>query len=130
MVFHLEKLESPSPEDALCQVWLKIDPEVLEKKIFKFVKNVISLFRYYLHWKKVWPFIGKKLSPHHQRMHCAKFGWNWPSDSKVIFFLFRQYIFAILFLSPLGNFLIWGNLNSLHPRMLCKFSWYWSWDSG
>ena len=48
MVFHLEKLESPSPEDALCQVWLKIDPEVLEKKIFKFVKNVISLFRYYL----------------------------------------------------------------------------------
>ena len=31
---HLNKLESPSPQNALCQVWLKFGPVVLEKKIF------------------------------------------------------------------------------------------------
>ena len=31
---HLNKLESPSPKDALCQVWLKIGSLVLEKKVF------------------------------------------------------------------------------------------------
>ena len=30
--FHLNKLESTSPIDALCQVWLKFGPAVLEKK--------------------------------------------------------------------------------------------------
>ena len=28
-----------------------------------------------------WPFISTNLKPHHPRMHCAKFGWNWPSGS-------------------------------------------------
>ena len=28
-----------------------------------------------------WPFIWTNLKPHHTRMHCAKFGWNWPSGS-------------------------------------------------
>jgi hypothetical protein len=32
---HLNKLESPPPKDDLCQVWLKISPVVLERKIFK-----------------------------------------------------------------------------------------------
>ena len=31
---HLNKLKSPSPKDALCQVWLKLDQVFLEKKIF------------------------------------------------------------------------------------------------
>ena len=43
VAFHLNKLESPSPKDALCQVWLKLVH--LEKKILKFI-NVISLFCY------------------------------------------------------------------------------------
>ena len=124
MVFHLEKLESPSPEDALCQVWLKIDPEVLEKKIFKFVKNVISLFRYYLHWKKVWPFIGKKLSPHHQRMHCAMFGWNCLSGSRsgeedsLISTIYFHY-FVIISPWKRAGPVIWTNLNPLHPKLHC-----------
>jgi hypothetical protein len=32
---HLNKFESPRPKDDLCQVWIKISPVVLEKKIFK-----------------------------------------------------------------------------------------------
>ena len=27
----------------------------------------------------LWPFIWRNLNPLHPRMHCAKFGWNWPS---------------------------------------------------
>ena len=32
---HLNKLESPSPKDALCQVWLKLALWFLEKVIFE-----------------------------------------------------------------------------------------------
>ena len=28
-----------------------------------------------------WFFIWTNLNPLHPRMHCAKFGWNWPSGS-------------------------------------------------
>ena len=31
--------------------------------------------------KRVGPFIWTNLNPHHTRMLCAKFGWNWPSGS-------------------------------------------------
>ena len=30
---HLNKLDSPSPKDAFCQVCLKFGPQVLEKKM-------------------------------------------------------------------------------------------------
>ena len=33
MALHLNKLEALSTKDALCQVWLKIDPVILEKKM-------------------------------------------------------------------------------------------------
>ena len=47
--FHLKKLESLSPKNVLCQVWLKLAKwYVLEKKIFFNVVNVFSLFRNYL----------------------------------------------------------------------------------
>ena len=53
---HLNKLESPSPTDALCQVWLKLAQFVLEMQIFKF-RNEFSLFLYHLALEKVGPFI-------------------------------------------------------------------------
>ena len=33
---HLKKLESPSPKDALCQVWLKLAQLVRRRRFFKF----------------------------------------------------------------------------------------------
>ena len=53
--------------------------------------------------KTVWPFISRKLNPHHPRMLCAKFIWNWPSGSKGkgfvnffnIFMLIRNYLLII-----------------------------------
>ena len=35
MVLHLNKLESPSPKDALCKVWLKLVPCFLRRRYFR-----------------------------------------------------------------------------------------------
>ena len=48
---HLNKLESPSPKDALCQVWLKLAQWFWRRRIFNFV-NVFSLLRNYLPLEK------------------------------------------------------------------------------
>ena len=42
-------------------------------------------FRYFVIislWKRAGPFIWTNLNPLHPRMHCDKFGWNWPSGSE------------------------------------------------
>ena len=49
--FILNKLESPSPKDALCQVWLILAQWFWRRRFFNFV-NVFSLFRYYLPLEK------------------------------------------------------------------------------
>ena len=43
MVLHLNKLESPSPKNALWQVCLKLGPVVLEKKIFKIRQYIFAI---------------------------------------------------------------------------------------
>ena len=61
---------------------VKIGPVVL-KKILKFCQ--LRYFHYFViisPWKRAWPFIWTKLNPHHPRMLCAKFGWNWLSGSR------------------------------------------------
>ena len=50
-VLHLNKIESPSPKDALCQVWLKMAQWFLRRRFLNFV-NVFSLFRNYLPLEK------------------------------------------------------------------------------
>ena len=47
----MNKLENPSPKDALCQGLVNIGPVVLEKKILYYI-NVLTLFRYYLSLEK------------------------------------------------------------------------------
>ena len=54
---------------------------VLEKKIFFNFVNVFSLFRNYLPLEKGRALHLKKLNPLYPRMHCVKFGGNWPSCS-------------------------------------------------
>ena len=80
LVLHLNKLESPSPKDALCQVWLKLAQWFWRRRFFNFV-NVFKLFYNCLHLEKEGPYIWTKLNPVYPRMHCAKFGWNGPSGS-------------------------------------------------
>ena len=75
----LNKIESHSPEDALCQVWLKL-AQWFWRRFFNFF-NVFLLFLNDLPWKRAGPFIWRNLNLLHPRMLCAKFGWNWPSGS-------------------------------------------------
>ena len=48
---HLNKLESPSPKDALYQVWLKLAQWFWRRRFLNFI-NVFSLFRNYLPLEK------------------------------------------------------------------------------
>ena len=77
MVFHLNKIESHSPKDALCQVCFSGSGEedFLILSIYFWYFVIISP------QKRVGPFIWLKLNPLHPRMLCAKFGWNWLSGS-------------------------------------------------
>ena len=51
MVLHLNKLEFPSPKDALCRVWLKLAKGFWRRRYWNFV-SVFSLFRNYLPLEK------------------------------------------------------------------------------
>ena len=55
-VLYLNKLESPSHKDGLCQVWLKLGQWFLRRRFF----NSSMYFRYCViisPWKGAWPFI-------------------------------------------------------------------------
>ena len=88
MVLHLNKLESPSPKDALCQVWLKLARWFWRRGLFYFV-NVFSLFHTYLPLEKSGALhLNKHESPSTNDALCQV--WlNWPSGSgEEVFFNF------------------------------------------
>ena len=72
---HLNKLESPSPMDALCQVWLKL------AQWFRILLMYYCYFLIISPKKRVDPSFEKNVNPLHPRMLCVKFGWDWPSGS-------------------------------------------------
>ena len=109
--FHLNKLESPSPKDALCHVWLK----------------------FYLPLEKNGPSIWTNLNSLHPKMICVKFGWNWPSGSGEEFLNLSMYFrnFVIISHWKKERIFIWTNLNTIHLRMInAKFGWIWPNGSG
>ena len=129
MVLHSNKLQSPSPEDALCQVWLKLALSFWRRRFFNFV-NVFSLFRNYLRLEKGRALHLNKLeSPSHKDALYQV--WL----KLVQWFLRRRFLNFVNVYSPIRNnrsleksrvlhFNIWTNLNPLHTRMLCaKFGW-------
>ena len=73
----MNKLESPSPKDALCQVWLKLAQWFWRRRLLIFI-NVFSLFRNYLPLEKGGALLLKKLeSPSPKDALCQdllKFG--------------------------------------------------------
>ena len=70
----------PSTQECFVPSLVKIDPVVLEKKIFKISSMYFRYFVIISPWKRAWPIICINFNPHHPRMLCAKF-WNWPSGS-------------------------------------------------
>ena len=81
MVLHLNKLESPSHKDALCQVCLKLAQRLWRWRFFLISSMHFRYFVVISPWKKAGAFIWTNLNPLYPRMLCAKFGWNWPSGS-------------------------------------------------
>lgn len=67
VALHLNKLESFSPKDALCKVWLFLD-----KKIFRLSQYIFCYLVIISPWKRAWPFIWI-FNPFHPRMLFAKF---------------------------------------------------------
>ena len=114
---NLNKLESTSPKDALCQVWLKFAQWFWRRRCFNFV-NVFSLFRNYLP-------LGKGGALHLNKLESpSPFQWFW--RRKFLNFVNFFSLFLYYLLMEKGGPFIWTNLNPLHPRMLCaKFGWNW-----
>ena len=124
IVLHLTKFQSPSPKDALCQVWLKL--AVLEKKNFtKFCQHIL-LFRSYL-------LLGKGCGPPFEQIwiHITKGCFVLSLDEIGPLALekniskFRQCILSYFtIISPLKRAVpfIWINLYPHYPRMyFCYF---------
>ena len=123
-VLHLNKLESPAPKDAICQVWL-----ILAQWFWRGRFLFSSMYNCYLviisPWKRAGPFIWSNLNPLYTRMLCAKFCWNWPSISGEENFLPFHYHLPW---KRVGLF-TWTNYYPLHPRMLFVM-FGWNWPSG
>ena len=76
---HLDKLESPSPIHALCQVWLKLTKWFWGRRRFK-VFNVFLLFHNYLSFEMNIALHSNK--PESPLPIDFKLGWNWPNGSE------------------------------------------------
>ena len=72
-VLHLTKNEYSSPNDVLCQIWLKLNQLFWIKRFYR-----------YLFLEKVMPFIWMNRIPSIfiPFMLCAKFCWDWASSGE------------------------------------------------
>ena len=71
----LQNLESLSPKNALCQVWLKW-PIGSAEEDFYISSMYFCYFVIIFSLKRAGSFMWKNLNPLHPRMLCAKFDWN------------------------------------------------------
>ena len=78
--FIWKTIESPSPKDTLCQVWLKL-AKWFCRRFINFPNILFTLLVSSPLGKGEWPFIWTKLNPHYPRMLCTKFSWNWSCGS-------------------------------------------------
>ena len=120
---HLNKLESPSPKDALCQVWLKLAQWFWRRRFLNFV-NVFSLFHNYLPFGKGVVLHLKKLeSPSPKVALCQVWlimaQWFWRRsflNFNNVFSLFHNYL-------PFGKGVVlhFNKIESPSPRdTLCQ----------
>ena len=110
LVLNLKKLEFPSPKDALCQDWLKLAQWFWRRRFLNFRKCIFAICVIISPWKRAEPFIWTNLNPHHPRMLCAKFGWNWFSGAGEEDFLILLMSFRYFIIPSLGK-----GLNYDHP---------------
>ena len=119
--FIWKKLESSSPKNALCQVWLKMAQWFWRWRFFKSSQCIFAISKLSPLEKGV-AFHLNNLNPLHPRMLCAKFGLSWTSGSWGEDFLkFSVYFYYFTIISPLGRAwpFIRTNFNPLHQVILC-----------
>ena len=82
MTFHLNKLDSSLPKDALCLVELKLTQCFWRTNLLPgiYIVTKFSLLCYYFHLEKG---AVLQLNPFHSRMLSAKFCSNWPGVLEV-----------------------------------------------
>ena len=98
-------LESPSPKDALCKVWLKLAMRFW-RRMFQNSSINFCYFVIISPWEKGRALIWTNLHPIHQKMLCAKLGWNSQSSSGKDFKIFSVYFCNLLLFSFLKG---WGS---------------------
>ena len=98
----LNKLESPSPKNDLCQVWLKLALWFCRRR---FLNDTIQFYIFVIisPLKRTWPFMWTILNSLYPRMIYAKFDWNWPPASEEDFKKNIQCILTLLLLFHLGQ---------------------------
>ena len=82
---------------------VKIGPVALEKIVFFVSSMYFCYFIIISPLKWAWPFIWANLNLLHQRILCAKFGWNWHSCFWEEDFLIFVNVFSLFF-----NYLGWA----------------------
>ena len=136
VALNLNKLESSSSKNTLCQVLFKISPVALEKNIFTIS---IMHFRYFVitsPWRRVGgPSIEQTRDLYTQECFVpslVEIG-TVALEEEIFFTISIMNFRYFVIISPYkrAGLFIWINVNSLHPRMLCtKFSWNWPNGSG
>ena len=99
LVLHLNKLESPSPKDVLCQDWLKLAQWFWRRVFWFFLSIYFSLFRNYLPLEKGGAILlNKHESPSPKDLFCQVWlklaYWFWGRgflNFVNLFSLFRNY---------------------------------------
>jgi hypothetical protein len=76
----LNKLQSPSPKNDLCQVWLKLAQWFCRTR---FSNDTIQFYSFVIisPLKRTWPFIWTNLNFLHPRILCTKVDSIWPIGS-------------------------------------------------
>ena len=132
--FNYKNLESSSPKNALCEVWLKLAQWFRRRRFLKFCQEFLLFGNHLL-----------DPSSHLGKGWGASFEQTWipftqgcfvpilVEISPAVLLILSMYFCYLVIISPLkrtGSF-IWKNLSPHHPRMLCvKFCWNWPSGSG
>ena len=139
---HLKKFESPSPKDAMCLVWFKIGPLVLEK-ILKFCQCIFAILLSYPFGEGCASSFDKLKSSSPKSVLCQLWlklvycFWRRFSDLINVFLLFNYYLPLEQKCDPFPRWnkvwpFIWRNVNSLlNKDAYAKFHWHWpsgSWE--
>ena len=127
MVIHLKKLESPSPKDAFCQVWLK-----LAQWFWRMFLNFINVFFSILWLSLLWKMWGPSFEQYWilftqgcivpSLVKSAQWFWRRRLLNLVnVFLLFRYYLPSWINVGP-----SFRKLEFSSPKdALCKVGWNW-----